>query len=223
MIFSAAHARMVLEGRKSQTRRRVRPGETVCRWVPGRSYAVQHDRCRPAAGRLVVMSVAQQTLADLTLRDARAEGFRTRREFRDHWHALFPDMTPADRVWVLVIRPDGDPVRLLHKDSSRGYTTRLEEALPDEPEAVPADVLEAFAKDGAARSRAFRERLRLEDRLAHASRRARAAGVDITREHAAIARRVEAIERKTPPGAVPSAAPSTIRDEPALAARISGE
>ena len=41
----------------------------------------------------------------------------------------------------------------------------------------------------------FREGLRLEDRLARASRSAQAAGVDVTRERAAIARRVEAIER----------------------------
>lgn len=221
MIFSPAHARLVLEGRKSQTRRRVRPGETVCRWVPGRSYSVQHDRGKRAVGRLVVVSVAQQPLGDLTLRDARAEGFRTRREFRDHWHRLFPDMTGRDVVWVLVIRPDGDPVRLLHKDSSRGYTTRPEEAVPDEPEAVAVEDLERFAADAAARHVAFREGLRLEDRLARASRSAQAAGVDVTRERAAIARRVEAIERKT--GAVPSAPSRMIRGEPALAARIPGE
>lgn len=221
MIFSPAHARLVLEGRKSQTRRRIKAGETVCRWVPGRSYSVQHARGRPAAGRLVVVSAAQQPLGDLTLRDARAEGFRTRREFLDHWHRLFPDMTRADLVWVLVIRPDGDPVRLLHKDSSRGYTSRLEEAVPDEPEAVAVEDLEAFARDGRRRHEAFRRELRLEDRLAQASRSAQAAGVDVTRERAAIARRVEAIERKT--AAVPSAPSRIIPGEPALAARIPGE
>ena len=221
MIFSPAHARLVMDGRKSQTRRRVRPDETVCRYVAGRSYSVQHDRHRPAVGRLVVVSVAQQPLGDLTLRDARAEGFRTRQEFRDHWHRLFPDMAAQDVVWVLVIRPDGDPVRLLHKDSSRGYTSRPEEAIPGEPEAVDADTLQQFAEDGAVRHLAFREGLRLEDRLAHASRRAQAAGVDVTREHAAIARRVEAIERKA--NTVPSAPSRIIPGEPALAARIPGE
>lgn len=196
MIFSAAHARMVLEGRKSQTRRRVRPGETVCRWVPGRSYAVQHDRCRPAAGRLVVMSVAQQTLADLTLRDARAEGFRTRRDFLDFWRGLFPTMSLEDPVWALLIQPDRDPVRMLHRDSTRGYTTRRRVALPDEPEAVDHETQVRYSAEGFDRHRAFRDGEPLDDRLSAALARARTAGVDVTREVAGVRRRVEAIERK---------------------------
>lgn len=205
MIFEAAHARLILAGRKTQTRRRVRPGETECRYRLGGSYAVQHDRQTPATGRLIVVSVARQALGDITLRDAKAEGHRTRQEFFDFWGGLFPTMTLDDPVWALVICPDRDPVRLLHRDSSRGYTTKRHQALPDEPEAVDDDALAYFTARARGRERDRRDSIPLDHRLGRALDRASSSGVDVTREAAAIARRVDAIERKSWTGlAVPS-------------------
>lgn len=205
MIFEAAHARMVLAGRKTQTRRRVRPGETVCRYRLDGSYAVQHDRQKPAMGRLVVVTVAQQRLGDITLRDAKAEGHHTRREFLDFWAGLFPTMTEDDPVWALVIAPDRDPVRLLHRDSSRGYTTKRHQALADEPEAVDDDALTHYTARARERERERRDAVPLNDRLGRALDRASMSGVDVTREAAAIARRVDAIERKAwAPPRIPS-------------------
>lgn len=205
MIFRSDHARMILQGRKTQTRRRVRPGETECRYRQGQSYAVQHDRQKPAAGRLVVVTVARQRLGDVTLRDAKAEGHRTRRDFLDFWAGLFPTMTLDDPVWALVIAPDRDPVRLLHRDSSRGYTTRRHQALADEPEAVDDDALAYYTARARGRDRDRRDSIPLDHRLGRALDRASSSGVDVTREAAAIARRVDAIERKSWTGlAVPS-------------------
>lgn len=204
MIFELRFARMVDQGRKTQTRRRVRPGETECRYRPGGSYAIQHDRAAPSIGRLIVVSVARQQLSDVTLRDARAEGFSSRQEFLEFWRGLFPTSAPTDEVWALIIAPDRDPVRLLHRDSSRGYTTRRHEAMSDEPEAVDADTLARYATANHGRHTASRGGQPLDRRLGVALRRADRAGVDVTREAAAIARRVGAIERKAapPPGSV---------------------
>lgn len=196
MIFRPDHARMILQGRKTQTRRRVRPGETECRYRQGQSYAVQHDRQKPSIGRLVIVSAAPQQLGDLTLRDAKAEGFRTRRDFLDFWRGLFPTMSLEDPVWALLIQPDRDPVRMLHRDSTRGYTTRRRVALPDEPEAVDHETQVRYSAEGFDRHRAFRDGEPLDDRLSAALARARTAGVDVTREVAGVRRRVEAIERK---------------------------
>jgi len=196
MIFEPAHARMVLAGTKTQTRRRVRPGETECRYRLGSTYAVQHDRQRPSTGRLVVVAVARQQLGDITLRDAKAEGFRTRQAFLAFWAGLFPTMTLDDAVWALVIAPDRDPVRMLHRDSTRGYTTRRRVALPDEPEAVDHDTQARYSAEGFERHQARRDGTPLSGRLGAALTGAEAAGVDVTRETLAIRRRVEAIERK---------------------------
>ena len=61
-------------------------------------YPVQRGRGRPAEGHVIVTSVEQARLGDLTQRDAMAEGFATRAAFLGYWadlHAPDPLSTGA--------------------------------------------------------------------------------------------------------------------------------
>jgi hypothetical protein len=101
-------AKLVLAGKKTQTRR------LSCRYVAGRKYAIQPGRGRKAIGELTVVRVDEDMrLGDLTLRDARREGFRTTDEFRAYWTQLHGRFDPETRVYVVTFL-EGD-----HRDDPR--------------------------------------------------------------------------------------------------------
>lgn len=86
MIFGRSLLPLVLDGTKTQTRRR------SDRYRPGRTYAVQPGRGKRAIGRIRVLDVRPERLMDITEDDARAEGFKTqgamsaRDQFLQYWH-----------------------------------------------------------------------------------------------------------------------------------------
>lgn len=100
MIFQPQLAKLVLQGRKSQTRRKVQPGKQP-RYQAGKSYAIQPGRGKPAVGRITVTDVQIAYLGDIDLRDAKREGFATRQEFVDYWTSLHGRFDPDVRVWVI--------------------------------------------------------------------------------------------------------------------------
>lgn len=100
MIFKPELSKLVLQGRKTQTRRRVQDGKKP-RYHAGKSYAVQPGRGKPAVGRITVTDVQLAYLGDIDLRDAKREGFRTRQEFVDYWTGLHGRFDPDVRVWVI--------------------------------------------------------------------------------------------------------------------------
>lgn len=91
MIFQPDFAQLVLAGKKTQTRRRVKPHES-CRYAPGRTYAVQDGRGRPALGRIRVLSVEQVRVTQLSPEDALAEGFAKPHLFWEWWTARYGDI-----------------------------------------------------------------------------------------------------------------------------------
>lgn len=99
MIFKPELARRIVAGRKTATRRRVRPDEIACPYRPGRTYAVQPGHGRPAIARIEVVRVERCLLGDLTFADAQSEGFRTTAEFKAHWVRLH------DGPWVALREP----------------------------------------------------------------------------------------------------------------------
>lgn len=160
MIFTAHHARLVMRGEKTMTRRRVRAGEEHCRYRPGGSYAVQPGRTERAIGRLVVTHAERQLLGEITEADARREGCRGRAPltaFARVWLAIsdrqwagvldqvsdeealerFRTKFGGQEVWVIsFVRDPTSAPRMLHRHSERGYTTSPRDALAEEPEAV---------------------------------------------------------------------------------------
>lgn len=93
MIFRPELARLVRQGRKTQTRRPTRSGEP-CRYRQGKDYAVQPGRGQSATCRIMVDEVRQERLGDIAFADARAEGFTTTEDFKAAWVAIH------DRAWL---------------------------------------------------------------------------------------------------------------------------
>lgn len=94
MIFAPEMVRLIAAGRKTQTRRPVQGDEPKSRYRISKTYAVQPGRGRPASLRIAITDVRRGLAGDVTLEDARAEGFRTTDDFRAHWATLY------DRAWL---------------------------------------------------------------------------------------------------------------------------
>lgn len=85
MILTPQQERLVMRGGKTQHRLPMRRDEARCRFQLGQSYAVQPGRGRAARGRVLVTDVRAELAGDVTFDAARAEGFRTRDEWRCAW------------------------------------------------------------------------------------------------------------------------------------------
>lgn len=172
MIFRPELARKIARGEKTMTRRPIKPGEKHCRYREGRDYAVQPGRGKPAAFRILILTVEDQALGDLTYRDARAEGFKTRDEFQAYWTSLHGHYDPGMPVWAIRFRLHADQPRLLmpigagHHDpqanpgidmpADHGYTSDHNRSVRDEPEAVDERTQDRFAAQARERERVSR-------------------------------------------------------------------
>lgn len=102
MIFGPLLFPLVMTDRKRMTRRKVRPDEILCRYRPGRDYAVQPGRGKPSAGRILIDSVHRERLGDINEWDARWEGFADRASFLAYWRKIYDEaVDPFEQVWVI--------------------------------------------------------------------------------------------------------------------------
>lgn len=152
MIFQPELVKQILAGRKTMTRRPVKDGETSCRYRPGRVYAVQQGRGKAATTRITILGEPrQERLGDISLDDARREGFRTREEFREYWAGLYGSHDPERLVWVLSFAK-GDCTDRPHLLAARpggpegDYTSIPARAVRGEGEAVERRLLEREAQ-----------------------------------------------------------------------------
>ena len=132
MIFKPQLIHLISVGRKTQTRRPVKPGEDRAS-VEGRPRLRRPAR-PPAGTRRSTSSSptsAWRRLGAISFEDARAEGFKTRDEFWLYWASLYDKTSIADLdfdqpVWVITFRRDDrDLPRLLSARMGRGdYTAR---------------------------------------------------------------------------------------------------
>jgi uncharacterized protein YqfB (UPF0267 family) len=93
VIFRPELARLIRAGRKTQTRRPARV-EPVCRYQPGKTYAVQPGRGQFAVCRIHVTTVRKELAGEIAFADARQEGFATTEEFKAAWVAIH------DKAWL---------------------------------------------------------------------------------------------------------------------------
>lgn len=212
MIFSAKLARLVIEGKKTQTRRRIKPGEDYCRYKAGRDYAVQvpapkdsKARARTKEGvRIEVLDVRSEPLSGITYEDALAEGFKSREEFFDYWCHLYGERADlGELVWVIAFKAQLDIDRYLHVDSSRGYTNRRRDGLPDEPPAVDEETQERITENSLhtynlvhAEQLAKRDIRSLGEKLQRARADAAKKGIDISPDVERIKAEVEQLRQK---------------------------
>jgi hypothetical protein len=128
LIFSHGLHQKVLSGQKSETRRPIQADETHCRYRVEHDYAVESGKREPAVGRIRILAVEAQLLGDITPESVKREGFKTREDFEAHWSGLYGSFDPTTPVWAIVFVP-AEEVRLLARDSTRGYVAGGMEAL----------------------------------------------------------------------------------------------
>jgi len=96
VLFKKKHVKLILEGRKTATRR------LTGRYKLGRVYAVQgwlYDRAR---GYILIVKKYRQKLGDMSEEDIRKEGCSSREEFIREWEESYGpgSYQPDLEVWV---------------------------------------------------------------------------------------------------------------------------
>lgn len=98
----------------------------------------------PGVVTVEISEVASTTLMALDLGVVRAAGFKTQRDFYDDWLErrgwVDPDL--EIRVYRFSLT---EPVRMLHRNVHRGYTTNTADAARDEPSALSVSELRRYA------------------------------------------------------------------------------
>lgn len=149
MIFRPELAKLIKQGKKTQTRR-IATTKT-CRYEAGKSYAVQPGRGKEAMCRITIMDVRMERLGDLSLKDAKREGFVTTAEFFAYWRGLHGSANPDLMVWVLSF-VQGDHTDELNLLAARpgaphgDYVSQPHLAMREEPEAISRSDAEKYGK-----------------------------------------------------------------------------
>ncbi len=140
MIFRPELVKLILQGKKSMTRRPA-GDQAHCRYRPGHAYQVQPGRGRKGLFPITIQAVRFEYLGEITFKDARREGFHTRQEFIDYWTALHGHYNHDLRVWVIgfTLGDTSDTPRLLAARPhiiERDYVDQRRLAMRAEPEAI---------------------------------------------------------------------------------------
>ena len=95
MIFGKEHIAMILDGAKTQTRRRHKyPRKT------GKVYDIKRDWFHRTGDKILITRVRQQRLGDISPADAMAEGGYTVEEFKDVWLKINDAWDPDEEITV---------------------------------------------------------------------------------------------------------------------------
>jgi len=98
-IFKRKHLNLILQGKKTQTRRISR-----YRLKIGKAYAIRSKMLEPAQARIVITRAWRQQLRDLTPEDVRKEGFNSFTEFRQAWIQIYGTWNPDQIVTAYEFR-----------------------------------------------------------------------------------------------------------------------
>lgn len=208
MIFAPELARAILSGRKTTVRIPIRPShqhvwtdaqgrthrQTVCPYRTGHSYAIQPGG-RTAIGRFLVISIEQAKLMDLEFADARAEGFKTQRDFYDHWLQAYGHIDPDQRVWMIGFTVDTDSDRFLAPAGQppSDYTSNVHRALEPVP-VVPREVQAEMSREASERDDQMRREWLREREQMTLSERVRSLGGLMNGRRANVSRELRVIE-----------------------------
>jgi hypothetical protein len=116
MIFQYTY-QLILDGKKTQTRRIIDAEEKAVKsdtgeieavlhkgrkkWVVGQSYGVQPSRTAKQVARIRLTRIRQEKVSDISEADVQAEGFNSRAEFYQTWQTLHGENSLDWVVWVL--------------------------------------------------------------------------------------------------------------------------
>ena len=116
MIFQHTLTNILLQN-KTQTRRIIKPDETVIRgrynkveavlknnrtkWIVGNTYAVQPGRGKSEVARILITKINSEHILRISTTSALNEGFYSRQDFLKTWKEIHGDDAFNLRVWVL--------------------------------------------------------------------------------------------------------------------------
>ena len=98
-IFKRKHLNLILQGKKTQTRRISR-----YRLKIGKAYAVRSKMLEPAQARIVITRAWRQQLRDLAPEDVHKEGFTSFTKFRQAWIEIYGTWNPDQIVTAYEFR-----------------------------------------------------------------------------------------------------------------------
>ena len=126
MQFRPEMIEAIKAGKKTQTRRPVKPGDfqlwdhspvrpsarviTVCdgkgrvRWRIYGRYSICPGRGKDRVGLILLTGIRSEHVNQISEQDALAEGFENREAFLAAWKALYPKGNLEANVWVLEFR-----------------------------------------------------------------------------------------------------------------------
>lgn len=96
-----------MAGEKTATRRRYQDNPRSpwyhgrCAYKVGQVFTVNPGRGKTNIGRARVTKVYAQALGSMTEKDARREGCKNLKHFREVWKAINGIWNPIERVWVV--------------------------------------------------------------------------------------------------------------------------
>ncbi len=97
ILFKAEHVPLILDGRKTQTRR---PGKK--RWNVGSIHQAKTGfKKEDVFAELRILGVKKERLDDITEADARAEGYDSIEEHKQVFEWIYGRWTPDEEVWVV--------------------------------------------------------------------------------------------------------------------------
>lgn len=96
ILFKPEHVTPILEGRKTQTRR---VGKR--RWNVGAEHQCRTKLFGAPFAIVRILDVREEHLGDISLSDARAEGYEGRAGFREVWKRINDVWDPDLLVWVV--------------------------------------------------------------------------------------------------------------------------
>jgi hypothetical protein len=100
MFFKDEHIIPIISGKKTQTRRRInRTGK--CPYKPGHAYQCRDNYSAGAFAHILIKSVRQERLGDITDEDAIREGYPTRIDYFAAFEKIYKRMDPDEIVWVI--------------------------------------------------------------------------------------------------------------------------
>jgi len=95
VLFKRVHLQLVLEGRKTQTRRTHRH-----MWKVGRAYAIRDRWFTKPQGHILVTHRFKQRLGDISLEDVEKEGYKSIEEYKKAWIEIYGAWNPETVVTI---------------------------------------------------------------------------------------------------------------------------
>jgi len=98
-LFKRPLLQLVLEGKKTQTRRTHRR-----MWTVGRVYGIRDRLFTKPEARILILRRFGQRLSEISKEDAQKEGFETLDEFKAAWTSIYGQWQPDQVVVVYEFR-----------------------------------------------------------------------------------------------------------------------